>query len=90
MMRDNKDIIKDVKAIDKMSEGAERLGFAIDNAVREVDNSYYDMGRYLLGLVRDYPDQAGIIEQTVIAICGFGFDSLKEHMKEEREDYLSL
>ncbi len=90
MSREVKDIKKDLNAIKKMTEAEGRLGFAIDNAINEQDNSYDDMGRYLVRVAEAHPDQLNVIEETVIAICGYSFGTLRDRMKTEKSDYDAL
>ncbi len=89
-MKDNKEIKKAISAINKMTDCDGRLGLAIDKAINDTDNTYDEMGSYLLSLANNHPDQLGIIEETVIAICGYGFETLRQHMKKQKKEYDSL
>ena len=88
MLRNNKEIKKDIDAIDKMVDSRDRLGFAISEAVST--DYYWEIGKSMLRLARQYPDQLDVIEATTIAICGYGFDSLRKQMKEQKEEFDSL
>ena len=87
MSRTKKDIKKDINAIERMTDCEGRLGYAISNAINEIDNSFDDMGSYLLGVIRSNPEQLDVIEEAVIAICGYSFETLREHMKAEKPDF---
>lgn len=85
------DIRKAINAINRMKDAEDRLGYEImEVGFFDWDYNYHDTGRYLLSLCRDYPDQIDIIEKTVIAICGYGFESLKERMKEHKNEWEAL
>ena len=88
MLRNNKEIKKDIDAINKMVDSRDRLGFAISEAVST--DYYREIGKSMLSLARQYPDQLDMIEATTIAICGYGFNSLRERMKEQKEEFDSL
>ena len=83
-----KEIKKDISAISKMSDSRGRLGFAISEAANS--DRYDYIGKDVLSVVKKYPNNLDIIESTVIAVCGYGFDSLREKMKEQREHYETL
>ena len=87
MSREISEIKGDLDAIKEMTGSDGRLGYAISNAINESDNSYDDMGRYLMYVVDAHPEHLNAIEETVIAICGYGFRTLKEHMKAEKSSY---
>ena len=88
MLRNNKEIKKDIDAIDKMVDSRDRLGFAISEAISTDD--YCEIGKSVLSLARQYPDKLDMIEATTIAICGYSFNSLREQMKEQKEEFDSL
>ena len=41
-------------------------------------------------LVDKYPEHFDIIKKVVIAICGYGFDSLEQKIEEDRDYFDSL
>lgn len=88
-MENNRNAYSEIKKLDNF---AELLGFEI----RESDNldcysgSYEDTGNYLDYVINKYPDSFDVIEQTVIAICGKGFESLLDGIKEHKEYCESL
>lgn len=88
MLRSNKEIKKDLDAIDEMEESRDRLGFAISEAVTTDD--YSEIGKSILRLARQYPDQLGMIEEVTVAICGYDFGSLRKQMEEQEEDFALL
>lgn len=88
IMRDMKEIKKDINAIKRMTNARGRLGFAISEATSTECCDY--IGKDLLNLAIVYPDNLDIIESAVIAICGYGFNSLREQMKEQKDEYESL
>ena len=88
MLRSNKEIKKDIDAIAKMVDSRDRLGFAISEAVST--DYYREIVKSVLSLARQYPDQLDMIEATTIAICGYGFNSLREQIKEQKEEFDSL
>lgn len=77
---------KAFKKIEKMDDAAGRLGFEIAESI----DSYDDTGSYIIYLVNKYPEHFDLIEEVVIAICGYGFDSLERKMKEDTTYYDSL
>lgn len=89
-MRDINDIKKDIAEIEKFDECEGLLGFAVMESVSDVDNSYSDVGKGLLQLVESKPEYAGIIEETVIAITGWSFNSLINEMRAKKDYYYSL
>lgn len=62
------------------------LGFCIES---EID-SYKKTGSGVIDVFNRYPEQAGILEEMLIAICGWGIDGLKERMAEKAEYYSGL
>ena len=78
--------------IKRFNDFAGLLGFVI----RETDyiesccDTYEDTGNYLDYVINKYPESFDVIEQTVIAICGHGFESLLNLVRENREYYESL
>ena len=85
MLRSNKEIKKDIDAIDKMIDSRDRLGFAISEAIST--DYYREIGKAVLSLARQYPDKLDMIEATTIAICGYSFNSLREQIKEQKEEF---
>lgn len=90
----NADALKNVRAIARMKDAAGRLGYEI----AEVDffdegfggDSYDTIGSDLLSLIERNHDQAALVEEVVIAICGYGFESLRNRMKEHLEYWQAL
>ena len=78
-----------IKEIESMDNAELRLGFELIEAdySDEGSISYEESGRALLNLIEDNPDKLDIIERTIIAVIGVGFESIKERM-EENKDYV--
>ena len=90
-MRDTKEIRKDINAIKKMADCEGRLGFELQELnFGDPFHSYYDSGKGLLNMIAHNPDKIDIIEEVVIAITGWNFSSIKEHMKEHKSHWDSL
>ena len=84
---DNKQnqIIKSIGAIcDNEDEGL--FGFVIN----ETDDSYDDVGNSVVSLFKSNQEQAVLLERMLIAITGYGVDSLMQKMEENRDYYDSL
>lgn len=62
------------------------FGFCIESQI----DSYEKVGENILGTFKRHPQQADILEELLIAICGWGMESLKERMEENAEYYSSL
>lgn len=62
------------------------LGFCIES---EID-SYKETGNGVIDTFKRHPEQADILEEMLIAICGWGIESLKEKMEENAEYYSRL
>lgn len=87
------DGFKAFEKITKLDDAAGRLGYEI----KEVDyfdgafcDSYEEVGKYLIYLVKQNPEHFKIIEDTVIAICGYGFESLLNRIEEHEDDWYLL
>ena len=83
-MKENK---KAYNAIMRMKDCYGRLGFEISNATSFFDynTSYDDIGSAIADVVERNPDKFDVIEDTVVAICGHGFESLRERMKKNKD-----
>ena len=81
-----------IKEIESMDNAELRLGFELIKAdySDEGSISYEESGRALLNLIEDNPDKLDIIEATIIAVIGVGFESIKERMEENRDYVESL
>ncbi len=79
-----------VDSISEMENSDGRLGYAIALAMDEDDNYYKDIGRNVIRMCYKYPEQVNIVEETLIAITGWGLETLKAHMEEQIDDYNSL
>lgn len=91
MQRDIKDIKKDIGAIRRMTDAEGRLGFELVEL--DFDDPFYnysESGAGLLGMISKHPDKLDLIEEVVIAITGWSFASIKEHMKEHKPHWDSL
>lgn len=62
------------------------LGFCIES---EID-SYQEAGNGVIDTFKRHPEQADVLEEMLIAICGWGIESLKEKMEENAEYYSRL
>ena len=92
-MRTNKEIQKDIDAIDEMEESRDRLGFEIiesQSGTFEPSEGYYTVGKDVLRVAKSHPDQLDLIEEVIIAITGWGFGTLRERMKEHKDYFDSL
>ena len=81
------------KKIENLTDAAGRLGYEI----KEVDyfeedgaDSYETVGESLIQLINNNPEDFEIIEKTVIAITGYGFDSLHARMIDHKGFYDAL
>lgn len=81
------------KKIENLTDAAGRLGYEI----KEVDffdegcaDSYETVGSSLIQLINDHPEEFEIIEKTIIAITGYGFDSLHARMIDHKKFYNAL
>ena len=66
------------------------LGFIISEEVASENNKYESIGRYLGSVVKDHPDSVDIIEETVEALCGCNFETIRHLMLRNREYFNSL
>lgn len=89
-MRNNDEIMNDIREIEKFDDYEGLLGFSVIESVNEKDNSYSDVGSHLLSLIERKPECADIIEETVIAITGWSFESLIRQMRSNKDYYSSL
>ena len=71
--------------IKKFNDYEGRLGFAISESVGDYGNSYEDMGESLDILINKYPDKIELIEEVVIALSGYGFETLEKKMREQKD-----
>ncbi len=93
MMRGVKEIRRDFNAICRMSDAAGRLGFELSesqNGQFWAADSYDTVGSSLISVVENNPEHIDLIEDVVVAITGFGFGSIREHMKDHKSHYESL
>lgn len=74
------------KRIEQMNDADGRLGFEIIESA----DSYKDIGSDIIYLVNKHPEHFDLIEKVVIAVCGYGFDSLERKIKEDATYYDSL
>ena len=81
-----------VRQIERMKESCGRLGYEIGADFYDDDPgvSYGDIGGDIIDLVHRYPEHADLIEDVVIAVCGYGFETLKERMKEHKSYWDAL
>lgn len=80
----NKAITDSVKEIDFDDAGL--LGFVISENI----DCYEDAGNSVIGMFNRYPEHAKLLNEMLAAISGYGIDTLKEQMEEQREYYNSL
>ena len=83
-----KKVMDAVKGIEESDypEPVGLLGFCIES---EID-SYDKAGNGIISVFNRHPDQADILEEMLIAICGWGIEGLKERMEENAEHYSEL
>lgn len=81
---------KDFTAIIRLKDGIERLGFEVANRTNDDDNSYNAIGKSLLSVVNKHTGSFDVIEDTVIAICGYGFDSLRNKVRQHKAEYEAI
>lgn len=83
-----KKVMDAVKEIEESgySEPGGLLGFCIES---EID-SYDKVGNGIISVFNRHPEQADILEEMLIAICGWGVEGLKERMEENAEYYSGL
>lgn len=84
-MNNTENIMSAVKSIEEKEEEG-LLGFVISENI----DSYDDTGKSVISLLKSHPEQASLLEDMLIAICGFSIDSLLKEMDEKREYYLTL
>ncbi len=90
-MREVKEIRKDISAIKKMADCEGRLGFELTEPGHDDPfYNYQDSGKGLLNVIDNNPDKLDIIEEVVIAITGWSFSSIREHMKVHKSHWDSL
>ena len=66
------------------------LGFCVREEVENDTENHMKVGDYIVYLFKKYPEQAELLEEMLIAICGWGIESLRKIMEEQREYYESL
>lgn len=66
------------------------LGFCVREEVENDTENHGKVGSYIVYLFKKYPEQAELLEEMLIAICGWGIESLRKIMEEQREYYESL
>ena len=91
MIKENKNttIMNAINNIyNKEDEGL--LGFCVREEVENDQENYERVGNYIVYLFKKYPEQAEILEEMLIAICGWGIESLRKIMEEQRNYYKSL
>lgn len=76
--------------IRKLDDFCGRLGFAISNSIEDYGNSYEDIGVGLDYVINKHPDEIELIEEVVIALSGYKFETLLKHMTEQKDYYDSL
>ena len=71
-------------------EEEDLFGFCVRNEVMNDMESFEKTGHHILYTFKKFPEQAKILEEMLIAICGWGIGSLQQIMEEQREYYDSL
>lgn len=84
-MNNTADIMDAVKCIEEKEEEG-LLGFVISENI----DSYENTGESVLALFKSHPEQASLLSDMLVAICGWGLESLLTEMDEKREYYLTL
>lgn len=79
-----------IKNIREMDDYCGLLGFTIAESVGEYDNGYEDIGYGIDSLIDKYPDKVELIEEVVIALSGYGFETLRQKMIENKDYYNTL
>ena len=77
----------DFNAIVRLKDGVDRLGFEIAERTNDDDNYYHDIGNALVWVVNRHPEAFDAIEDTVTAICGHNFATLREYIRANKADY---
>ncbi|MBO5609112.1 MAG: hypothetical protein J5929_01890 [Eubacterium sp.] len=79
------------KAIRDMDDGADRLGFEIlEQDTFDCDVNYYDIGRSVINIIENHPESFEVIEKVIIAITGYGFETLNQKVIEHKDYFDSL
>lgn len=84
-MDKNKHIMDAVKSIEEKGEEG-LLGFVISE---NIDN-YEETGTSVLDMIHRHPEQATLLSDMLIAICGWSLESLLKEMDKRRNYYLTL
>lgn len=66
------------------------LAFCVKEEMESDTESYQKMGSYIVYLFKKYSEEAEILEEMLIAICGWGIGSLQQIMEEQRLNYENL
>lgn len=85
------EVMKIVGEIENFGNGeypdvAGLFGFSIES---EIDD-YRQTGMSVMSVFGNHPDKADILEEMLVAICGWSLSSLKEKMAEKADYYRSL
>ncbi len=89
-MEKNEKIKKTIAEIEQLSDYDGRLGFAVYDAVVTDEETCEHIGHALLCTAKQHPEHLDVIEETLIAITGWGFESLKREMEDNKDTYYSL
>ena len=87
-------LLKTLKEIESFpnSNAKGLFGFCVvdEDADGMLSNSYNDIGSSILSIFKQYPEQVEILEKMLIAISGYGLDSLLKRMEEKNDYFNSL
>lgn len=86
----NSRIDKSIAELSKLKDYESRLGYAVYNAVVTDEETCFHIGRAILHVVEQHKDQLKVIDDTLIAVTGWGFESLKREMEDKKDAYYSL
>ena len=77
-----------MEAVDRSrnTDDEELLGFVISESI----DNYTETGQDVLRLFETYPEQAERFDNMLVAVCGWGIESLLDRMEEQRDYFESL
>lgn len=77
-----------LKTVDRIynADDEDLLGFCI----RETNDTYEDTGNGVIQMFKEYPEHAELLDKMLIAICGWGIESLEDEMEEKRDYFECL
>ena len=84
-MNNTENIMNAVKCIEEKEEEG-LLGFVISENIE----NYEETGASVLALLKSHPEQATLLNDMLVAICGWSLDSLLKEMDDRRKYYLTL